>query len=423
MRAGLAAGVGAAMLAIAGPAVAQPDKPLDNEPVGRLPACTAEVCTWERTLGGREEDKAYAVIAMPDDGLIVAGNTMSFGTPRYDAWIARLDRSGETIWTRRMGGPEADHVYALAAAADGGVLTVGDTRSAGAGESDVWLARLDEAGEVLWQRLMGDIHNDRARTALALADGGFVIGGFAGMGGSNRDAWITRLDAEGRPIWQRRFGGPGNDGVFHLALADDGDILVTGHWQTGAGETDGDDAGETGDRGFDLWAARLSPDGGQEWLRRFHHGRFDAGTGVVAQDGGGLVVTGMTQTGGPGEIDMWVLGLEADGTLAWERRYGGARIDGAWAAIPRAGGGLVVSAATASQGAGSTDAWMMALDADGEIAWERTIGGALWDRPTALAASTGGDELLVAGYTTTMGAGYEDFWLLRLDEEGRHAEE
>jgi hypothetical protein len=192
---------------------------MDNEAVGRLPACTAEACTWERTLGGREEDKAYAVIAMPDDGLVVAGNTMSFGTPRYDAWIARLDRSGETIWTRRLGGPEADHVYALAATADGGVLTVGDTRSAGAGESDVWLARLDSEGEVLWQRLMGDIHNDRARTALALADGGFVIGGFAGMGGSNRDAWVARLDAEGRPIWQRRFGGPGNDGVFHVALA------------------------------------------------------------------------------------------------------------------------------------------------------------------------------------------------------------
>jgi hypothetical protein len=66
---------------------------------------------------------------------------------------------------------------------------------------------------------------------------------------------------------------------------------------------------------------------------------------------------------------------------------------------------------------------MMALDADGEIAWERTIGGALWDRPTALAASTGGDELLVAGYTTTMGAGYEDFWLLRLDGQGRRGTE
>jgi uncharacterized delta-60 repeat protein len=415
MRSSTTAALAAAILAAAGPAAAQVKESLDNRPVGSRPACTAEACTWERTMGGTEEDKAYAVVATPDDGLIVAGNTMSFGNPRYDAWIARLDRAGETVWERRLGGPQADHFYALAAAPDGGVLAAGDTRSAGVGESDVWLARLDGAGEVLWQRVLGDASNDRARAALALPNGDFLVGGFAGVGLGDRDIWIARITDDGEPVWQQQLGGPGDDGAFHLALAADGDLLATGYWRTG--EADGEADGE--DRGFDLWAARLSPDGEPVWQRRFHRGSFDAGTGVVPLADGGLVVTGMTQTGGPGEVDVWVLRLDRDGEPAWQRRFGGARTDGAWAAIGRPGGGLVISAATASRGAGSTDAWMMGLDADGELAWERVIGGALWDRPTALAASSAGDELLVAGYTTTTGAGFEDFWLLRLDGRGR----
>ena len=402
----LAALITAAAVGAAGPVAAQQEPTLGNHPVDGGPACTAEACTWERTLGGAAVDKAYAVVALPDDGLVVAGNTMSFGTMRYDAWIARLDRAGETMWARRLGGPDADHVYALAAT-ESGVLAVGDTRSAGAGESDIWLTRLDPAGEILWQRTMGGPGNDRARSALALPGGGFVVGGFAGVGDGDRDIWLARLTDDGVPLWQRQYGGPGNDGAFHLASAQDGTLLVTGYWQTG------------GDRGFDLWAARLDPAGELLWQRRFDHGNFDAGTGVVPQADGGLTVTGMTQTGGPAEVDVWVLRLDSSGDIAWERRFGGDRVDGAWAAIGRPDGGLVISAATASQGAGSTDAWMMALDADGEMAWERVIGGALWDRPTALAAAAENDELLVAGYTTTVGAGFEDFWLLRLDGQGR----
>jgi uncharacterized delta-60 repeat protein len=409
--AALAAFAAAGAASAAGPAAAQDDPKLLNRTVGDGPACSASACTWERTLGGAAEDKAYAVVAMPDDGLVVAGNSMSFGNLRYDAWIARLDRTGETQWTRRIGGPMADHVYALAADAQGGVLAAGDTRSAGAGESDVWLVRLDADGEVDWQRVMGGAGNDRARTALALPGGGFVVAGFAGVGPGDRDVWIARLTADGVPLWQRSHGGSGNDGAFHLALSADGDLLVAGYWQTGEAE------GER--RGFDLWAARLDLAGELLWQRSFHRGAFDAATGVVPQADGGLTLAGMTQTGGPGEIDIWVLRLDAAGDLVWDRQFGGASTDGAWAAIGRPDGGLVISAATASRGAGSTDAWMMALDAEGEIAWERTIGGELWDRPTAMAAAAGNQELLVAGYTTTTGAGFEDFWVLRLDGEGR----
>jgi hypothetical protein len=82
------------------------------------------------------------------------------------------------------------------------------------------------------------------------------------------------------------------------------------------------------------------------------------------------------------------------------------------------GTGYAVTIATLSYGAGSSDAWLICLNDDGRLVWQRIYGGKLWDRPTT-AARTQDGGLLVAGYTTTIGEGHEDFWLIRLDARGR----
>ncbi len=364
-------------------------------------------CTWQRTLGGAWEDKAYAVAALADGGVLVAGNSRLLAQ-RYDAWIILLDPTGEALWERRLGGPETDQVYGLVVTGDGGALVVGHTRSTGAGASDVWLVRLDGAGATLWQHTFGTSGNDRARTVAAAPDGGFFVGGFqAGGGPGDRDAWLLRVDAAGTPLWEQRFGGPGDDGVFHVAPLADGGAAVTGYVQTG------------GARGFDLWVARLAADGTALWQQWFDRGRFDAGTAVVPLPGGGLAVTGATRRDDTnGRLDAWILRLDAaTGEPEWQRVLGGDGNDAAWGAVAVADG-LLVGAATESRGAGSTDAWLIRLDGAGAVLWERTHGGALWDRPTALAATPDGG-FVVAGYTTSAGAGYEDFWLLRVDAEGR----
>lgn len=68
-------------------------------------------CTWEHTFGGAREDKLYGLVASPDDSVVAVGNSRSFGGDDYDAVVLKLNRAGEVLWTRRLGGRDIDQVY------------------------------------------------------------------------------------------------------------------------------------------------------------------------------------------------------------------------------------------------------------------------------------------------------------------------
>jgi hypothetical protein len=121
----------------------------------------------------------YGVLPLQNGGLVV-GNTRSFQGTRYDAWIVRLTRSGARLWHRALGGPYTHQVYAVGEAPGGGILVASHTRSRGAGRSDFWVVRLDLKGRLIWQRVLGGAGEDRARTLLAMQDGGVVAGASRG---------------------------------------------------------------------------------------------------------------------------------------------------------------------------------------------------------------------------------------------------
>jgi hypothetical protein len=110
--------------------------------------------------------------------------------------------------------------------------------------------------------------------------------------------------------------------------------------------------------------------------------------------------------------------LDSDGKLIWEQIFGGPQNDSAWALTRVPNGNYLVTVATSSYGSGSKDAWILLLNQSGNLLWERIYGGDLWDRPTAVTIAANG-SILLAGYTTSQGAGFEDYWLLRLDADGR----
>jgi hypothetical protein len=111
------------------------------------------------------------------------------------------------------------------------------------------------------------------------------------------------------------------------------------------------------------------------------------------------------------------LKLDDEGLVLRDRVFGGPKPDSAWGLVARPDGGVVVSVATSSFGAGSADAWLLGLDQTGAVRWKRTYGGKYWDLPTGLAVTSNSGPLLV-GYTSTQGEGYEDYWVLRVDSAG-----
>ena len=103
---------------------------------------------WSRTYGGTRWDYARAIVPTFDGGYVVAGYTASFGAGADDAWVLKLDGSGNVVWQKTYGGSYADWAYAIAPTFDGGYVVAGSTWSFGAGSYDAWVLKLEADGTV-----------------------------------------------------------------------------------------------------------------------------------------------------------------------------------------------------------------------------------------------------------------------------------
>jgi hypothetical protein len=134
------------------------------------------------------------VAARQDGGLAVAGSTYSRGAGGSDAWVLRLAADGRPLWDETFGGPGEDEASAVAAMPDGGLAVAGSTYSKGAGELDAWVLRLAADGRLLWDRTLGGEGRDRAQDAAALPDGDLAVAGStASKGAGDLDGWVLRL--------------------------------------------------------------------------------------------------------------------------------------------------------------------------------------------------------------------------------------
>jgi len=153
---------------------------------------------WQKAYGGPDDDGAKAIAPTPDGGYVVAGWTESFGVGERDVWVLKLDGRGNVEWQKAYGGPDWDEAEAIAPTSDGGYVVAGMTRSFGAGDYDVWVLKLDNLGNVHWQRTYGGPGEDEAHAIAPTSDGGYVVAGETeSFGAGKRDAWVLKLDGQG----------------------------------------------------------------------------------------------------------------------------------------------------------------------------------------------------------------------------------
>ena len=111
--------------------------------------------SWVATLGGSNNAYGYSVAVAPDGSVYVCGSTVSSGAGIHDLFLAKFSSSGTVQWQKTLGGSEYDYGYSVAVAPDGSVYVCGYTMSAGAGYSDLLLAKFNSSGTVQWQKTLG----------------------------------------------------------------------------------------------------------------------------------------------------------------------------------------------------------------------------------------------------------------------------
>ncbi|MBM7560374.1 Ig-like domain-containing protein [Marinitoga litoralis] len=241
---------------------------------------TTKINQWQKTFGGSDLDSAHSIEQTTDGGFIVAGYTKSndgdvtgnHGLYSYDYWIIKLDENGNLEWQKTFGGSDSDSAHSIEQTTDGGFIVAGYTKS-----------------------------ND-----------GDVTGNHGGA-----DYWIIKLDSNGNLEWQKTFGGSNWDYAQSIEQTTDGGFIVAGYtWSN-----DGDVTGNHGLYSYDYWIIKLDENGNLEWQKTFGGSDSDSAHSIEQTTDGGFIVAGSTRsydgdvTGDKGDYDYWIIKLDESGNL------------------------------------------------------------------------------------------------------------
>ncbi|MCB0517519.1 MAG: T9SS type A sorting domain-containing protein [Lewinellaceae bacterium] len=399
---------------------------------------------WQKSLGGTHMDYGRAMLSAGDGGYLMAGYSDSSDgdlTSNHgfeDCWLLKMDGAGTVLWSKSYGGNDEDYPTALLATSDGGYIMSAVTSSNNGditlnhGGNDYWIVKLDGAGSIQWQKTYGGTSGDYARDILSTSDGGYIVAGatFSNDGDvignhGSYDFWLLKLDADGNLLWQKTLGGTGFDYANAIQNTPDGGYLVAGY----STSNDGDVSGNHG--GGDYWLVKLDSGGGIQWQESLGGPGEDYASALTTIWDGGYVVAGRSKSLGGnvsdnhGGYDDWVVKIDEDGGLVWETSLGGGMDDYAVYIEPTTDNGFVVAGKSSSsdgdatENKGGTDFWVVKLDIDGALQWQKSMGGTADDYAYSAKPTTDGGFIVTGESASNNGDvsgnhALTDAWVVKL---------
>jgi hypothetical protein len=203
----------------------------------------------------------------------------------------------------------------------------------------------------------------------------------------------------------KTYGVTGSDYAYSVQQTSDGGYIVAGGTASfGAGSVD-------------FLLIKTDANGNIIWVKTYGGISYDNARSVQQTSDGGYIVAGLTSSFGAGNWDVWLIKTDANGNLQWAKTYGGTNYDYAYSVQQTSDGGYIMTGGTASFGAGNWDVWLIKTDANGNLQWAKTYGGTDDDYAYSVQQTSDGGYIL-AGVTSSFGAGGSDFFLIKTDANG-----
>ena len=362
---------------------------------------------WQRTIGGNATDKLTRAITTADGGMVLCGysnspisgdKTQKALNGSYDFWVLKLSKTGATQWAKTYAGSERDLKPTIIQTADSGYLLGGSSISPLSGDKtenainqsfDYWVLKLDKGGKILWNNTIGGIQIEKLTSLLETKGGYFVCGSSNSIitddktkdniGSSfTSDYWVVKLNKSGNILWDSVYGGKNRDALASAILTPDGGILLggTSYSQKAQGTYKTEDFIGNGD----YWVVKIDTTGKYRWDKTI---------------------------GGP--LSEYLTSMDTVGTIGY--------VVAGYSNSPLGG-------TKTEDFKGGTDYWVVRLDKQGNVLWDKTLGGSGLDYATSVKFSN--SKIYVGGYSnsgisgnkTTDSIGGIDFWTLVLDRFG-----
>ncbi|SMC63130.1 T9SS C-terminal target domain-containing protein [Moheibacter sediminis] len=330
-----------------------------------------------------------------------SGNVSGAGKGNDDYWILKLDASGNIVWDKLYGGSGTESFTSIRQTTDGGYIVTGSTNSSNSGDvnatnkgvRDAWIVKLDASGNIDWKKLYGGSGNESVNSVQQTPDGGYILAGVSQSSASGnvsdvnnggQDYWILKLDASGNIAWDKLYGGSNREVAASIELTTDGGFIVAG---ISASSVSGDVSG-VNNGGEDYWILKLDASGNKVWDKLYGGSNNESALDMKQTADGGYIIAGRSMSSASGDVsgvnngagatDYWIVKLDAFGNLIWEKLYGGIDADSANSIQQITGGGYIVvgdSAHTSAENGdqtglisrGNYDYWILLLDENGNL--------------------------------------------------------
>ncbi len=361
---------------------------------------------FQRTIGGPGDETAHSIIRTIDGGYAAAGWSSSFGAGSRDFYIVNLYQDGTLKRSKTVGGTGNERAYSIIQTTDGGYIAAGYTASFGAGYRDIYFVKLDASGTLQWSEAVGGIDDDEVYSIIQTTDGSYVAVGYTNsFGAGNYDIYIVKLDSSGMLQWSKTIGGTDDDRAFSIIQTTDGGYALAGYISF---------------FGADIYIVKLDASGSVQWSTTVGGTDGEAAYSIIQTSDGGYAVTGGTFSFGAGVCDIYIIKINPNGALQWNRTIGGTNYDFSWSIIQSTEGDYAVAGYTSAPYAAG-DIYIVKLNSNGTFQWSRTIGETA-DVGAYSIIQTTDRGYMVAGWALSIGAGYYDLYIVKLDANGNTCE-
>jgi hypothetical protein len=316
---------------------------------------------WTKTFGGDQDEIARSIQVTNDGGYIIAGTMGPYNAT--DIILVKTDSDGNIVWEQTYNNQLKDKGYSVIQTLDGGFIVAGSTYPDEQNNYDIWIIKTDQNGNVIWESTYGGIDNEHAMSVIQLDDGSFVIvGNTTSYGSGCYDMWLFKIDLDGNMIWDYTFGGVANEGAISLQQTFDGGFVIVG-WA------------EIGGSDIDVLLVKTDQNGVIIWENTFDITDVERGNSVLQTEDYGYIIAGYTEIAETSNADALLIKVDQDGELEWYNTYGGSEDEILWDVLLTENSEYIMVGSTGSSGAGNDDVWVIKTDECGELIWDITFGG------------------------------------------------
>ncbi len=346
-------------------------------------------------------DRGWDLIQDMDEGFAIVGQTSKSSD---DMIFIKTNSTGDTVFTRYIGGEGWDYAYSIKQSSDDGYIIAGSTTSFGAGDYDIFLVKTDKNGNIVWTKTYGGEESDGGGHVQITSDGGFILSGFTYSYGPNYgNVFLIKADSTGLAKWEK-YPDCGSEGCFGT------DILLTSdnHYVI---------IGNTSDN--HIFLIKTNSDGDKIWSKIYNYNTESFSESIRETQDSGFIIVGTAynyKSNGSYDSDVLVIRTDNSGDTIWTKRIGDKMYDYGYSIENTADGGYIITGSIDNMKFYDKDVYLIKINRSGDITWtkpyhlvEHEYGYSVKQTPDM--------GYIISGYTEASD-GNQNIFLLKTDSLG-----